>query len=267
MKTAILLILATATTALAAGIYFPETPMQAGQRRRPKIVGGVEAKPHTIPYQAGLFLDGSFCGASLITKRYALTAAHCTASKNAVVVLGSHRINDNEPEKVLVKAKKLIPHPKYNFPIGLANDIAIVELAEEVELNENIQVVKLADSGIGSLEGETAQVSGWGLAYSNATNISPVLRVVESTLMNNDDCAAKFGFPVQKTVVCLDGSKKKGACNGDSGGPLVIKTKNGTVQVGVVSYGSSAGCEKGYPTAYTRVASYLDWLKKNTDYE
>jgi secreted trypsin-like serine protease len=35
--------------------------------------------------------------------------------------------------------------------------------------------------------------------------------------------------------------------SGDSGGPLTIVGNNGQkVQVGIVSFGSAAGCEKGY---------------------
>ena len=53
---------------------------------------------------------------------------------------------------------------------------------------------------------------------------------------------------------------------GDSGGPLVVKTEEGEVQVGVVSYGSSAGCEKGFPAGFSRVTSFVDWVKDNSDY-
>ncbi|KAJ8918135.1 hypothetical protein NQ315_011592 [Exocentrus adspersus] len=50
-----------------------------------------------------------------------------------------------------------------------------------------------------------------------------------------------------------------GACTGDSGGPLVI----GKVQVGVMSFISSHGCESGYPTGYSRVSYYRDWINRN----
>lgn len=44
---------------------------------------------------------------------------------------------------------------------------------------------------------------------------------------------------------------------GDSGGPLVA---NG-VQVGIVSYGYP--CAIGHPDVFTRVYSFLNWIKEN----
>ena len=35
-------------------------------------------------------------------------------------------------------------------------------------------------------------------------------------------------------------------------------------QVGIVSFGSSAGCEVGYPAGFTRTEYYLDWIKSET---
>ena len=36
------------------------------------------------------------------------------------------------------------------------------------------------------------------------------------------------------------------------------------VQVGVVSFGASAGCEVGYPAGFSRTEYYLDWIMTNT---
>jgi secreted trypsin-like serine protease len=52
---------------------------------------------------------------------------------------------------------------------------------------------------------------------------------------------------------------------GDSGGPLVYQEDDGRyTEVGIVSFGAIAGCEKGYPAGFTRVTSYLDWIESNT---
>ena len=44
----------------------------------PRIVGGHEATPHSFPHQAALFIDNMyFCGGSLISSEWIMTAAHC----------------------------------------------------------------------------------------------------------------------------------------------------------------------------------------------
>jgi secreted trypsin-like serine protease len=49
---------------------------------------------------------------------------------------------------------------------------------------------------------------------------------------------------------------------GDSGGPLTVGEKAEKTVIGVLSVGQR--CELGYHTAYTKVASYLDWINKET---
>jgi secreted trypsin-like serine protease len=52
---------------------------------------------------------------------------------------------------------------------------------------------------------------------------------------------------------------------GDSGGAFGYLESDGLyTEVGIVSFGSSAGCTLGYPAVFTRVTSYLDWIESNT---
>lgn len=35
-------------------------------------------------------------------------------------------------------------------------------------------------------------------------------------------------------------------------------------QVGIVSFGSSLGCEYGYPNGFARVTEFLDWISQES---
>ena len=60
------------------------------------------------------------------------------------------------------------------------------------------------------------------------------------------------------TQICA-GKGGTDACQGDSGGPLVLRTVNGPIQVGVVSWGLGCGRAEN-PGVYVRVSAYRDWI-------
>ncbi|KAJ8713393.1 hypothetical protein PYW07_013763 [Mythimna separata] len=62
--------------------------------------------------------------------------------------------------------------------------------------------------------------------------------------------------------ICASGAEGKSTCLGDSGGPLVVNNDDKIVLVGVCSFISSAGCEKGYPAMFARVSAYMDWINE-----
>jgi hypothetical protein len=50
---------------------------------------------------------------------------------------------------------------------------------------------------------------------------------------------------------------------GDSGGPMNYKQMDGRwKKIGIISFGSTEGCQKGHPNGYTRLSSYSStWIK------
>merc|ERR1712012_1180255 len=216
-----------------------------------KIVGGVEATPHQFPWQVGLFFDGYFCGGSIISEKYILTAAHCADGVfKHEVVIGAHEIRASD--NVKINAYSPTVHPEWDS-FSLSNDLAILELDEEIDwasFNGNARPSCLATSG--DYSGQTALVSGWGRPSDSSSSISPVLRKVEAPVMSQRECENYWGN-LNEGVVCIDTTGGKSSCNGDSGGPLSIP---GAIyeQIGIVSFGSAAGCEIGAPAGFTEVA-------------
>jgi len=101
------------------------------------------------------------------------------------------------------------------------------------------------------------------LYFLAISEISPTLKWVEVIVMANSLCDDYYGNIINDSKICTDtDGGTEGTCNGDSGGPLVITESDGIVtEIGIVSFGSSAGCESGAPAAFTRVSEYLDWLE------
>merc|ERR1719516_81588 len=245
-----------------------------GPPSKDRIVGGFEAEPNQWPWQVALFIDNAwFCGGALISENYVLTAAHCVDGASYFdIMAGAHNVRESsEPNRVEITSFNGWTHPQWS-PNDLANDIALIELPSPITFNDYIKPSCLPDAGDTADPDELVTATGWGKPSDNAGGISPVLRMVEDLpIITNAECNAVYGI-VQAGVVCIDTTGGKGTCNGDSGGPLNMKfdVKNGAAgqkwkQIGVVSFGASAGCEVGYPAGFTRNEYYLDWICSETN--
>lgn len=49
-----------------------------------------------------------------------------------------------------------------------------------------------------------------------------------------------------------------------SGGALTVELNGRKIVAGIVSYGAAISCTSEYPAVYTRVTSYLDWIRGKT---
>merc|ERR1711988_855237 len=242
-----------------------------GPPSKDRIVGGFEAQENQWPWQVALFIDDAwFCGGSIISENYVLTAAHCADGASYFdIMAGAHNVRESsEPNRVEVTSYNGWTWALWNSN-DLSGDLALIGLPSPMPMNDYISTSCLPATGETPAVGSLVTVTGWGKPSDSAGGISPVLREVRDIpVMTNADCNAVYGI-VGDGVVCIDTAGGRGSCNGDSGGPLVQKVGGKAAgdqwtQVGIVSFGASAGCEVGMPAGFTRTEYYLDWIKSET---
>jgi len=218
-------------------------------QRASRIVGGQEVVPHTHQYQVYLLMQllifSSSCGGSIISNNVVLSAAHCfTNARSATIIAGAHNIQVIEPtqQRRTVEATGFRVHPDYNR-VNVLNDIATIVVPTPFVSDAFVQVIPIAPANAGTFVGYTAQSTGWGRVADGQTG-SDVLRGVTNTIIDNAICAETYGdVSINPNVICIDTIGGRGVCQGDSGGPLTVNENGGRMQVGVVSFGHSSGCE------------------------
>ncbi|XP_020300289.1 polyserase-2-like [Pseudomyrmex gracilis] len=223
---------------------------------RPRIVGGTITDIRQHPYQLSLQRKlMHVCGASIISNKWAVTAAHCVSKIEPTGVYSLNAGNNNKYKGVYYKVKRIVQHPSYDA-LTIDYDIALLEVDGEITFNDNVQPVKLAEKEPPA--GAMMNVTGWDVAKTNSVP-KRILMKVSIPIVDRKKCqnAYRYMRPVTDRMICAGYDEGgKDSCQGDSGGPL---TANGTLY-GIVSWGY--GCAiPNYPGVYTNVADIRWWIK------
>nr|XP_037859979.1 serine protease 44-like isoform X2 [Chlorocebus sabaeus]XP_037859980.1 serine protease 44-like isoform X2 [Chlorocebus sabaeus] len=241
---------------------------QACGHRVSRIIGGLPALNRKWPWQVSLQTqDKHLCGASLIDRRWVLTAAHCVFSDlEYKVKLGDTNLNAGSENALVIPVKDIIFPSNFDFA-SLTNDIALALLAYSVNYSSHIQPVCLPKELFEVETGTECWVTGWGRVSESVSGSGPfVLREAELNILRHEQCremikkksVAKSKM-VTRGTVCGYNDQGKDSCQGDSGGPLVCELNGTWFQVGIVSWGVGCG-RKGYPGVYTEVSFYKKWI-------
>uniref|UniRef100_A0A8C2Z8X4 trypsin n=1 Tax=Cyclopterus lumpus TaxID=8103 RepID=A0A8C2Z8X4_CYCLU len=234
-----------------------------------KIVGGSECPKNSVPHQVSLFNGYNFCGGTLLSEEWVLSAAHCkkkvqnhlkdgyiSSRSDVEVRLGEHDIWEPEGTEQHIMSAKFIRHPDYNSRTQ-DSDIMLIKLSRPATLNSYVRPAPLPSKC--ASEGTMCQISGWGsLRPSNEGSRFPhKLQCLDVPLLSDDACFNSYPFQITENMICagyLEGGKD--SCQGDSGGPMMC---DGELQ-GVVSWGHGCALRKK-PGVYTKVCNYLSWIE------
>jgi len=170
------------------------------------------------------------------------------------------------------KIDRIVRHSQYGSkqlpasPNMYANDIALIHIVEDVRQAPRdparVRAIPLYERPVPA----GAEVTGTGWGKTEAVDghaPSAVLMKVDLRVMDTGRCSQLPGYGPQKIhdkVICA-AHPQRSTCQGDSGGAIVLTNGAPTV-VGVVSWGKKRCSGDGQPGAYTRVASYQDWIRQ-----
>jgi secreted trypsin-like serine protease len=236
-----------------------------------EIVGGFPIGIEEAPWQISLQDPGfgHFCGGSILSADFVITAQHCTEFGGQMQVLaGVDRLSDAGSGQV-VDVAEVIPFPGFTDPTQ-GKDVSLLRLAAPIELDGvRTAPIAIADASAVSLgltdPGVVSTVSGWG-ALTEGGPSPDDLQAVEVPIISNEEAQASYPSETiteDQIGAGLLAEGGKDSCQGDSGGPLVVPDAEGTgfLLAGVVSWGF--GCARpDAPGMYGRVSSFADFINE-----
>ncbi|OQV14321.1 putative Transmembrane protease serine 6 [Hypsibius exemplaris] len=241
-----------------------------------RIIGGSMANRHSLPWQAAL-LDGGhqWCGASILSDRWLMSAAHCFVDTEVSYVtarLGGHllTLSDEEDRAVTLGLERIICHPDYRSDDSFDYDYCLLKLNGQIPFRKNIAPICLPRQGSDIEPGTRCLASGWGQTLQSNPLPNPTavpklesnhLRQTYIPVIDRSVCEI-LDVNITDRMICAGTvSSLTNSCHGDSGGPLACQIPDGRWSLaGSVSFGFPGCNSLGTPAAYARTGSVTDWI-------
>ncbi|XP_041075143.1 inactive serine protease PAMR1-like isoform X2 [Polyodon spathula] len=228
------------------------------------------------------------CSGALINQRSVLVAAHCVTELGKLnvikaadirVLVGKHHQSDTKELKSQqqLQISAILVHPNYD-PLVLDSDLALLKLLDKARLSEKVQPACLPGSHNGEGTEPQGFVTGWSiLSHENETVRVGAIELGDAVACESQYAQNGISVSVSDNMFCAKEHPHgfSNICPSDTGGIAVVRAtsssspggqqQSGVVWrlLGLVSWGYEQACTPGLYTAYTRVASFKDWIEKN----
>ncbi|XP_037030900.1 collagenase-like [Bradysia coprophila] len=234
-----------------------------------RIIDGSIAHHHQFPWHLSLQIVTStstnirYCGGSLISNQFVLTAASCLVdATNVRIDMGS--VLFLEPQ-FSQESTQFVSHSQFNGQFN-TNNIGIIRLRSPIsEYSNTLRAILIPGTQHAGDQyvGVQSYISGYGVYVLGGNVLSNQLKFGQQTTLANVECQQSFDARfVQAGSICAKSNATQTVCHGDIGGPLVVQYGDTWMQIGIASTISANGCAG--PTVYTRLTSYIDWIRTMT---
>ncbi|XP_020279733.1 venom prothrombin activator vestarin-D2 isoform X2 [Pseudomyrmex gracilis] len=256
-----------------------------------RIIGGRPTTPGKWPWQVAVLnrYHEAFCGGTLVSPKWVLTAAHCIR-KRLFVRIGEYDLTVNEGTEIELRVESVFIHPDYDVDT-VDNDVALLRLPVNLtpSSSRGIACMPAPKQSLPTKQyctiigwGKSSVTSGFGTDQLHEVEVRDIKLITkyERTkfvhfvpIVSAGHCKQVYQeYKITNNMFCAGYHQgRKDSCAGDSGGPLLCKDPEKPDRpwtiFGITSFGEGCG-KRGKFGIYVKIPNYVRWItrviKQNT---